>query len=175
MTDYEQGIEVVRNLIAGQQGSRVWLYFLTPDAAQDALRMPLKLFRTWRAVELVRTRPFSASLRTPRHMPDSPEALSICHATPSFATPSLSMSLAGGPAALESSAASIDMVDTDGDGYVDEDEFRAYLAANRTVRYGARRVRICGAELRYGGSTRPYKGVNGEYEMTEEVCNGRAV
>ena len=103
-------------------------------------------------------------------MPDSPEALSICHATPS-----LSMSLACGPAALESSAASIDLVDTDGDGYVDEDEFRAYLAANRTVRYGARRVRICGAELRYGGSTRPYKGVNGEYEMTEEVSNGRAV
>jgi hypothetical protein len=82
---------------------------------------------------------------------------------------------AGGPTALESTADSIHAVDTDGDGYVDEDEFRAYLAANRAVRYGACRVRICGVELRYKGSAKAYKGVNGEYEMTEEVLNGRAV
>ena len=76
---------------------------------------------------------------------------------------------------MESMADSIHAVDKDGDGYVDEDEFRAYLAANRAVRYGARRVCICGVELRYKGSTKAYKGVNGEYEMTEEVLNGRAV
>jgi hypothetical protein len=82
---------------------------------------------------------------------------------------------AGAAPAVQGMVETLDVVDADGDGFVDEDEFRAYLAANRTVRYGARRVCISGLELRNNGTAKPYRGINGEYEVTEEVCNGRAV
>lgn len=41
--------------------------------------------------------------------------------------------------------------DFNGDGLIDEQEFEAYLAANRTVRYGAQLVRVCGVMLHYRG------------------------
>jgi hypothetical protein len=66
-------------------------------------------------------------------------------------------------------------VDFNGDGFIDEQEFEAYLAANRTVRYGAQIVRVSGVMLRYKGETKPYKGINGDYERSQEVSNGRAV
>ena len=44
-----------------------------------------------------------------------------------------------------------------------------------SIRFGAFLVRIDGVVLYYGGDAQPYKAINGEYELTEQVCNGRGV
>jgi hypothetical protein len=54
-------------------------------------------------------------------------------------------------------------------------QLEAYLAANRTVRLGAEFVRISGIMLHNKGQIKPYKGVNGDYQRSQEVSNGRAV
>jgi hypothetical protein len=86
----------------------------------------------------------------------------------------LSKALSGCTAELE--VLHVDMhPDADGDGYIDPEEFQAYLAANRTVRLGAEFVRVSGVMLHYKGETKPYKGINGDYQRSQEVSNGRAV
>jgi hypothetical protein len=56
-----QGIEEVRRLIAGEQGSKVWLVFLLPSGEPGDLLLDVKVFDRWRAVELTRNRPFTAT------------------------------------------------------------------------------------------------------------------
>lgn len=73
------------------------------------------------------------------------------------------------------SATSHHVLDLDGDGKVDEDEVSKYLSENQTTRYGAALVQVDGAVLYNGGNAQPYKGVNGDYERTQELCNGRPV
>jgi len=67
------------------------------------------------------------------------------------------------------------VLDRNNDGLVDEDEFREYTSSLPMVQYGASRVRISGLVLYNGGSAQPYKGINGDYVRSEEVCNFRAV
>ena len=68
-------------------------------------------------------------------------------------------------------------LDRDGDGKIDDDEFREYeyLSKLQDVPFGASHVRISGVVLHQGDSERPYTGINGEYRRSDEVCNGRAV
>jgi len=40
---------------------------------------------------------------------------------------------------------------------------------------GASHVRISGVVLRQGGNERPYRGINGEYRRSDNICNGRPV
>jgi hypothetical protein len=180
-----QGIEVLRNLIAGDQDSPVWLFFLLSTAPLDNLLLDLASFHQWRAVQLQRTRPFSAansrraaSRAWSEWSANSPKTRQmdrdVSNEWPG-ASPSLSMSLAGAPAGLEVMVEGYHTVDFNGDVFIDEQEFEAYLAANRTVRYGAQIVRVSGVMLRYKGETKPYKGINGDYERSQEVSNGRAV
>jgi len=61
------------------------------------------------------------------------------------------------------------------DGQVDDVEFREYLAALQSIRFGALRVRVHGVVLNNKGVAKPYKVINGVYERSEEVVNGRAV
>ena len=166
-----QGIEFLRNLIAGDQDTQVWLFFLLPSAPLDNLLLDLASFHRWRAVELLRARPFSAVNSQPQsRLVDG----DLSDQWPS-ASPSLSMSLTGVHAGLEVMVDSYAMIDGDGDGFIDEQEFEAYLAANRTVRLGAEFVRVSGVMLHYKGETKPYKGINGDYQRSQEVSNGRAV
>jgi len=95
---------------------------------------------------------------------------------------SLSLALSGEPAELEvvvdtidSDIGDADHPDADGDGIVDEGEVRAYLAAIRTVRYGAAFVRVSGVMLHQKGVSKSYKGINGDYQRSQQVANGRAV
>jgi Ca2+-binding EF-hand superfamily protein len=66
-------------------------------------------------------------------------------------------------------------LDRDGDGKIDDFEFREYLSTLQGVLYGASHVRISGVVLHQGDSERPYTGINGEYRRSDEACNGRAV
>ena len=66
-------------------------------------------------------------------------------------------------------------IDTDRDGKVSEEELASYLAANPVPQFGSSRVRISGMRLRTENGERSYNGINGEYERTSEVVNGRAV
>jgi hypothetical protein len=185
-----QGIEEVRRLIAGEQGSKVWLVFLLPSGEPGDLLLDVKVFDRWRAVELTRNRPFTATntlwstyravtraARSMRHgdMDETAFDKSLDQAQEwpeSSAT--LSKALSGRTAELE--VFHVDMhPDADGNGYIDPEEFQAYLAANRTVRLGAEFVRVSGVMLHYKGETKTYKGINGDYQRSQEVSNGRAV
>lgn len=67
-------------------------------------------------------------------------------------------------------------LDLDGDGQVDEHEFEAYTSANRMVLNGAAHVCIQGMQLHTQDGSHQYKGVNGEYQRSDDrTCNGRAV
>jgi hypothetical protein len=67
-------------------------------------------------------------------------------------------------------------LDLDGDGQVDEHEFEAYMSANRMVVYGAAHVCIQGMLLHTQDGSHQYKGINGEYQRSDDrTCNGRAV
>jgi len=67
------------------------------------------------------------------------------------------------------------LIDTNRDGQIDEAEFEAYLAAHRTepTCFGAELVRVSGAVLQHGGKVTQYAGINGVYERSENVVNGR--
>jgi hypothetical protein len=72
---------------------------------------------------------------------------------------------------------SLGFVDTNGDGIIDEGEFKAFLDARKgqTMQYGASLVRVSGAVLHNKGVSKPYPGVNGDFERSVEICNRRAV
>ena len=172
-----QGIEEVRKLISGPCDSKVWLVFLTPAALPQDLHLDVKSFDRWRPVELARTRPFTAPSTSPKTGANSTElSVDVGEEWPQ-ASATLSHALSGSPAELEVTmeVMTLQDVDADGDGRVDNDEFAAYLSANRTVRFGAEFVRVCGVTLCYKGQTKSYKGINGDYYRTHEVANGRAV
>jgi hypothetical protein len=61
---------------------------------------------------------------------------------------------------------SFGFVDTNGDGIIDEEEFKAFLDARKgqTMQYGASLVRVSGAVLHNKGVSKPYPGVNGDFE-----------
>ena len=169
-----QGIEEVRKLIAGEQGSKAWLVFLLPTAEAGDLLLDVKFFDRWRAIELSRTRPFTATNNLPYEMNEASEQPQDQTQEWPESSATLSKALSGRPAELE--VLHVDThPDADGDGFVDPEEFAAYLAANRTVRLGAEFVRVSGVMLHYKGETKPYKGINGDYQRSQEVSNGRAV
>jgi hypothetical protein len=58
---------------------------------------------------------------------------------------------------------------------VDEQEFREYLSGLQSIRYGATVVRVNGLQLHAHGTSRPYGGINGDYQRSGELTNGRAV
>jgi hypothetical protein len=73
----------------------------------------------------------------------------------------------------------LENVDANGDGIVDNEEFQAFLARNSSaghaIRYGASLVHVTGALLHSKGESKPYPGVNGDFERSDEICNQRAV
>lgn len=176
-----QGIEEVRRLISGPCDSKVWLIFLTAAARLQDLHLDVKTFDRWRPLQLQRTRPFTAPSVLPKTGTNSSDIPMDLHLSTEWpqASASLSLALSGDPAELEvamdAAALQDHPVDANGDGLVDEEEFLAYLGANRTVRFGAEFVRVSGVKLHYKGQTKAYKGINGDYYRTQEVANGRAV
>jgi len=52
---------------------------------------------------------------------------------------------------------------------------QAALRVTSTGRYGAGMVRVSGVMLHQNGVTESYKGINGNYERSEDMANGRAV
>jgi hypothetical protein len=73
----------------------------------------------------------------------------------------------------------VENVDANGDGIVDDEEFQAFLARNSSaghaMRYGASLVHVTGALLHRKGESKPYSGVNGDFQRSDEICNQRAV
>ena len=70
----------------------------------------------------------------------------------------------------------LDQIDSNHDGVVDEDEFQRYLASNPSVRPSSNMVRISGMMLHMKGQVvRPYRGINGDYQLSNRVVNFRQV
>ena len=67
------------------------------------------------------------------------------------------------------------LIDANHDGRVDEVKFTASLAAHcaEPTYVGAELVCVSGAVLQRGGEARPYTGINGVYQRSEDVVNGR--
>ena len=161
--------------MAGEQGSKVWIVCLTLAAQPGDLFLDVKYFDRWRAVELIRTRPFTAANKLCDALDQSVDmSLSVSSEWPETCA-SLSLALSGQPAELEVVEIGTASIDADGDGVVSPDEFQSYLAANRTVRLGAEFVRVSGVVLHHKGEAKAYKGINGDYQRSQEVSNGRAV
>ena len=70
------------------------------------------------------------------------------------------------------------LIDLDGNGIVDAQEFNTYsadLAMEPRHYFGAEIVRLRGFVLHSGGTSAPYAGINGEYMRSGEFINGRAL
>jgi hypothetical protein len=171
-----QGIEEVRKLVAGLEESSIGLVFLTAAARPGDLFLDVKHFDRWWSVDLVRTRPFTASSDLTGTLSRPRTSDTTRDLPPEWPDPSATLSLAlSGQAAELEVCDDINQAGLVGEGFVDEDEFNAFLAANRTVRLGAEFVRISGMMLLGKGDAKPYKGINGDYQRSQEVVNGRAV
>jgi len=69
-----------------------------------------------------------------------------------------------------------DAIDLDGDGKVDEGEFKDLdKHQDNPISYGAEIVEISGVLLYHVAEARPYAGINGNYQRQGEVANGLAV
>ena len=179
-----EGIEEVRRLISGHQDSPVCLVFLNDNAQAGDLLLDVKTFDRWHAVHLKRSRPFTASSML--SAASRPEVAAISGTVEEIETAaafsnhgewpdrsaSLSLALDGQTTELE---VAHDLAPVGVDGIVSDAEFQAFLAANRTVRIGAEFVRISGVMLHSKGQVKVYKGINGDYQRSQEVANGRAV
>ena len=66
-------------------------------------------------------------------------------------------------------------LDIDGDGQVDRNESSKYLDSLDGIEYGCARVRLDGLMLYSDGGAKPYTGINGDYQRTQDTINGRAV
>ena len=73
------------------------------------------------------------------------------------------------------SVISLQDIDQDGDGLVDEDELRAYAAQSKNTLIGAALVRVQGLMLNKPDVSHPYKSLNGDFHRSDQTCNGRAV
>ena len=74
-------------------------------------------------------------------------------------------------------ALSLEAVDANHDGNVDDVTLKTYLAAyaKYEVEYGALLVGVRGAVLHRKGESKPYSGINGDFKRSDEMCNRRAV
>jgi hypothetical protein len=78
---------------------------------------------------------------------------------------------------LDSEEQELAHIDTNQDGDIDEDEFKAYLAAHQAdpTFFGAELVHVRGVVLHHGGVAKPYAGINGFYQRTGDLVNGRPI
>ena len=56
-----------------------------------------------------------------------------------------------------------------------DDEMYAHMAAHVSIMYGAPKVRVSGAILHRDYKALPYVGINGDFQRSDQICNGRAV